>query len=97
MQNFLIAFFYFVSFFHSEFNSPEYQSMSFYDSSVENSPARAIKCPGKFSCTRLLGQSESVCCPIADDSHVAESQQPEIQERSQSSESYFDFLQCCKN
>lgn len=69
-----------------EYNSPEYQSKSFYDLSVENSQSKSIKCPeNTHKCIKLLGQSESVCCPIMDDSHVAESQQPEIQERTQSS------------
>lgn len=87
-----------IYFFHSlEFNSPEYQSMSFYDASVESSRSGAIKCPEKFTCTRLLGQSESVCCANADDAQAAESQhQPiqEIQERSQSSEFLYGTLHC---
>lgn len=62
---------------------------SFYDSSSESTEAKkaAIKCPEKFSCTKLLGQSENVCCPIQEDSIAAAAQpEPEIYDRPQSSE-----------
>lgn len=77
----------------TEFSSTEYQAKSFFDSSNENpedlSKTAAVKCPEKFKCTKLLGQSESVCCPKQDDSSVAESQpEQEIYERPQSSECY---------
>lgn len=74
-----------------DYSSPEYQAKSFFDSSHENpddlTRQTSIKCPTKFSCTKLLGQFESVCCPVQDDSVVAEAQlESEIFERSQSSE-----------
>lgn len=80
-----------ISFYSTEYTSPEFQAKSFFDSSNENpedlSKTSAIKCPEKFKCTKLMGQSESVCCPIQDDSSVAETQpEQEIFVRPQSSE-----------
>lgn len=77
--------------FMTDYSSSEYQAKSFFDSSHENpddlTRQTSIKCPTKFSCTKLLGQFESVCCPVQDDSVVAEAQlESEIFERSQSSE-----------
>lgn len=75
----------------TDYSSPEYQAKSFFDSSHESSDdltkQNSIKCPAKFACTKLLGQFESVCCPVQEDSVVAEAQlESEIFERSQSSE-----------
>lgn len=74
----------------TDYSSPEFQSKSFFDASSEtgedSSKQLSIKCPEKFSCTKLLGQSESVCCPSQDDSVIAETQtEPQIFERPQSS------------
>lgn len=74
-----------------DFSSPDYQAKSFLDASDERNEARSIdgpsKCPENFSCTRLLGQSESVCCPALADLAVAEAQtESEVFDRAQSSE-----------
>lgn len=54
-------------FFFEELNPSEYQVQSFLDASDENVVGRSlmskITCPDGFKCTRLKGQSESVCCP----------------------------------
>lgn len=74
--------------------SPEYQSRSFFhdDVSVEGrSMGNTIECPEKFTCIRLHGQTENVCCPIHDegvtkgDSEVAAAENQESVDRQQSS------------
>lgn len=85
----------------SDFSSSDYQVNSFYDSSSDRAEGRSneeiSKCPEKFSCTRLPGQSESVCCPTPEDSIVAEAQtEQEIFERQQSSKLTTNNVQVCK-
>ena len=77
-----------------ELNPSEYQVQSFLDASDENVVGRSlmskITCPDGFKCTRLKGQSESVCCP--NDLIPASADNHEVEEttvRQASSEFYF--------
>lgn len=70
--------------------SPEYQSRSFFDSEEEiegRAMTKKIDCPTNFQCKKLHGQSESVCCPLRDDSvgSSAEIVEHQIAEKQQSS------------
>jgi hypothetical protein len=73
--------------------NPEYQSRSFFhdDVSIEGrSMSDTIVCPEKFTCTRLFGQTEHVCCSneeeVKVDSEVSAAETEETAERQQSSE-----------
>lgn len=54
--------------------------------------SKKIDCPTNFKCKKLHGQSESVCCPLQDDSigSSAEIVEHQIAEKQQSS-MFFSF------